>query len=141
MVGGVRGECEMIITCGVVGSSAVFGQSAVQSGSLWPVGGCNGNGSSVDWLCRYDDQQLWRALEVSHLKDAVSKLDGKLEARVSEGGLAGCTVPSHGGPLTHLFRREFQCGAAATHVPCKGSASQDQGMVFGGLGLGLFLSK
>ena len=36
--------------------------------------------------CSYDDQQLWRALEVSHLKETVSKLEGQLDAKVSEGG-------------------------------------------------------
>ena len=39
-------------------------------------------------LGRYDELQLWHALEVSHLKEAVSKLDNKLDATVSEGGLA-----------------------------------------------------
>jgi ABC-type multidrug transport system fused ATPase/permease subunit len=40
--------------------------------------------------CRYDDQKLWRALEVSHLKEGIMKLEGKLDARVSEGG--GCRL-------------------------------------------------
>ena len=38
-------------------------------------------------FARYDDQKLWRSLEVSHLKETVSKLDGKLDGRVSEGGV------------------------------------------------------
>jgi ABC-type multidrug transport system fused ATPase/permease subunit len=36
---------------------------------------------------RYDDQKLWHALEVSHLKEGIMKLEGKLDARVSEGGV------------------------------------------------------
>ncbi len=35
---------------------------------------------------RYSDQQIWRALEVSHLKDYIVKLGG-LEAIVNEGGV------------------------------------------------------
>ena len=38
---------------------------------------------------RYDDQKLWHALEVSHLKEGIMKLEGKLDARVSEGGVCG----------------------------------------------------
>ena len=43
--------------------------------------------TNLDPFGLYDDHKLWRALEVSHLKETVSKLEGKLEARVSEGGV------------------------------------------------------
>ena len=45
--------------------------------------------TNLDPFGFYDDQQLWRALEVSHLKETVTRLEGKLDGRVSEGGLCG----------------------------------------------------
>ena len=43
--------------------------------------------TNLDPFGFYDDQKLWRALEVSHLKETVAKLEGKLDGRVSEGGV------------------------------------------------------
>ena len=42
--------------------------------------------SNLDPFANHSDEQLWRVLEKSHLKAAVSRLDMKLEAPVNEGG-------------------------------------------------------
>ena len=42
--------------------------------------------TNLDPFNSYSDSQLWRALEVSHLKTAVGKLSGGLEGIVTEGG-------------------------------------------------------
>ena len=42
--------------------------------------------TNLDPFNSYSDSQLWRALEVSHLKTAVSKLSGGLDGIVTEGG-------------------------------------------------------
>jgi ABC-type multidrug transport system fused ATPase/permease subunit len=42
--------------------------------------------SNIDPIGRYDDSDLWRALELSHLKDHVAGMDGGLDSLVSEGG-------------------------------------------------------
>ena len=42
--------------------------------------------SNLDPFGNHSDEQLWRVLERSHLKTAVSRLDMKLEAPVNEGG-------------------------------------------------------
>lgn len=41
---------------------------------------------NLDPVGRYTDQKLWRALELSHLKEHVKSLEGQLEAELSEGG-------------------------------------------------------
>ncbi len=46
--------------------------------------------SLLTCMHRYEDDLLWRALEVSHLKPYVSTLDGGLEAKVAEGGTCAC---------------------------------------------------
>ena len=42
--------------------------------------------SNLDPFGAHSDEQLWRVLEKSHLKEAVSRLELKLEAPVNEGG-------------------------------------------------------
>lgn len=42
--------------------------------------------SNLDPLNRYEDSQIWRALERSHLKEAIQALELKLDAPVNEGG-------------------------------------------------------
>lgn len=34
----------------------------------------------------HDDTELWSVLELSHLKDHISSMDGKLDAKINEGG-------------------------------------------------------
>jgi ATP-binding cassette, subfamily C (CFTR/MRP), member 1 len=34
----------------------------------------------------HDDVELWKALELAHLKDHVKVMDGQLSARITEGG-------------------------------------------------------
>ena len=34
----------------------------------------------------HDDAELWKALELAHLKDHVKSMDGQLSARITEGG-------------------------------------------------------
>ena len=45
--------------------------------------------TNLDPFGLFDEQKLWHALEVSHLKEGVLKLEGRLDARVSEGGWPG----------------------------------------------------
>ena len=95
---------------------------------MWDTMSNDGSSESDICVCSYDDQKLWRALEVSHLKETVSKLDGKLEGRVSEGGesvcMAVCVVESSLGLMG--CRGELQCWAATADVPCAGGAAQDE---------------
>lgn len=41
---------------------------------------------NLDPFDRYSDDEVWRALEFSHLKNFVSTLPGKLNYECSEGG-------------------------------------------------------
>lgn len=41
---------------------------------------------NIDPMNRYDDTELWRALELSHLKDHISEMEAGLESRITEGG-------------------------------------------------------
>lgn len=41
---------------------------------------------NLDPASRYTDVKLWRALELSHLKDHISSMDGQLDAKINEGG-------------------------------------------------------
>jgi ABC-type multidrug transport system fused ATPase/permease subunit len=34
----------------------------------------------------HDDVELWKALELAHLKDHVKSMEGRLSARITEGG-------------------------------------------------------
>ena len=78
---------------------------------------------NLDPFARHDDLALWRALEVSHLRDAVAALPGQLDAPVAEGG-ARCM---HVRWTMDAGRRELQCGTETAHVPGAGCAAQDQG--------------
>ncbi|XP_058507568.1 canalicular multispecific organic anion transporter 1 [Solea solea] len=51
-----------------------------------PVLFCGTLRMNLDPFDRFSDADIWRALELSHLKDFVSGLDEKLEYEVSEGG-------------------------------------------------------
>ena len=89
----------------------------------------------LDWLtetcCRYTEFQLWRALEVSHLKEAVSKLENTLDATVSEGGLS-VVIDSVVGVLSScvlMFRGQLQCWATAVDVPGASCTTQDEGVI------------
>ncbi|KAK9449814.1 P-loop containing nucleoside triphosphate hydrolase protein [Limtongia smithiae] len=42
---------------------------------------------NLDPMCEYADDQIWRVLQLSHLRDHVSQLNGLLQARVMDGGL------------------------------------------------------
>jgi ATP-binding cassette subfamily C (CFTR/MRP) protein 1 len=42
--------------------------------------------SSLDPRHEHDDTDIWSVLETSHLKDKVSAMEGKLDARIHEGG-------------------------------------------------------
>jgi ATP-binding cassette subfamily C (CFTR/MRP) protein 1 len=42
--------------------------------------------SNLDPFSSYSDDQIWKALELSHLKAFVSSLDSSLEHKVAEGG-------------------------------------------------------
>ncbi|KAL3992643.1 protein tyrosine phosphatase type IVA [Sarotherodon galilaeus] len=41
---------------------------------------------NLDPFNKYTDEEIWAALEKSYMKDSISKLEGKLEARVMENG-------------------------------------------------------
>nr|UJH94494.1 Ycf1.1 [Starmerella bombicola] len=41
---------------------------------------------NLDPASRYTDVKLWRALELSHLKEHISSMDGQLDAKINEGG-------------------------------------------------------
>lgn len=41
---------------------------------------------NLDPLGEHDDTELWNVLELSHLKEHISSMEGKLDARIHEGG-------------------------------------------------------
>ena len=72
--------------------------------------------TNLDPFGFYDDQKLWRALEVSHLKETVAKLDGKLDGRVSEGGLWGTVECRCAWRLTGMQGRTSVSGSGSSCV-------------------------
>lgn len=41
---------------------------------------------NLDPAAIHDDVELWKALELAHLKDHVKRMDGELSAKITEGG-------------------------------------------------------
>jgi ATP-binding cassette, subfamily C (CFTR/MRP), member 1 len=41
---------------------------------------------NLDPAAIHDDVELWKALELAHLKDHVKMMEGELSAKISEGG-------------------------------------------------------
>jgi len=74
--------------------------------------------SNLDPAGIHDDVELWKALELAHLKDYVTSMEGQLSAKITEGG---CNLSSG--------QRSLMCLARALLTPSR-ILVLDEGTIF-----------